>query len=71
MRELSTIDKMKYEYTLDCYYKNSKKRELVFKTSRILKEGAYIALEVRSLGVHKWEEIAYSALPPQAQEELK
>lgn len=71
LRELSSSDTMKYEYTLDCYNKNGKKRELVFKTSRILKNGAYIALEVRSLGVHKWEKVQYSDLPPKAQEEIK
>lgn len=70
-RELSPEEDMKYEYTLECYDKNGKKRELNFKTSRLLKEGAYISLEVRSLGVHKWEEVKYSELPQKVQEKYK
>lgn len=70
-RELSSNDNMKYEYTLDCYNKNGKKRKLKFKTSRELKEDAYILLEVRSSGVHKWEEVQYNDLPQKVQEKIK
>lgn len=62
---------MKYEYTLDSYNKNGKKRSLDFKTSRLLKEGAYISLEVKSIGVHKWEEVKYNDLPQKVQDKLK
>lgn len=71
MKELSDKEDMRYEYTLDCYNENGKKRELEFKTSRELQDGAYISLEVRSLGVHKWEEIAYSDLPQKVQIKIK
>lgn len=71
MKELSTNEDMKYAYTLDCYNKNGKKRSLHFKTSRQLKEGAYISLEVRSAGVYKWEEVQYNDLPLKTQEKLK
>lgn len=71
IRELSSNDNMKYEYTLDCYNKNGRKRELKFKNSRELKEGAYLSLEVRFSGVHKWEEVKYSELPQKVQEKIK
>lgn len=61
---------MKYEYTLDCYNKDGKKRNLKFKTFRILKQDAYLLLEVRSLGVHKWEEVQYNDLPQKVQEKI-
>lgn len=67
IKEVPSSDNMRYEYKLDCYDKNGRKRELKFKTSRELKEGAYIALEVRSLGVHKWEEVQYDDLPQKVQ----
>lgn len=70
VEKLSASDDMKYEYTLDCYNKKGKQKELNFKTSRELKEGAYILLEVRSLGVHKWEEVSYSDLPQAVQEKI-
>lgn len=70
VQELSSDEDMKYEYTLDCYNKNGKSRELDFKTSRQLREGAYISLEVRSLGVHKWEEVTYDDLPQPVQEKF-
>lgn len=70
VKELSSNEDMKYEYTLDCYDKNGKEREFSFKTSRQLREGAYLSLEVRSLGVHKWEEVTYEKLPQPVQEKL-
>lgn len=71
IRELSSDTDMKYEYTLDCFNKDGKKRSLTFKTYRKLREGAYISLEVRSLGVHKWEEVKYNDLSQKVQEKIK
>ena len=68
--KLPTSDDMKYEYTLDCYNNKGKKKQLKFKTSRELKENAYLLLSVRSFGVHKWEEITYNDLPQAVQEEI-
>lgn len=62
---------MKYEYKLDSYDEKGKKRTLKFETSRELKEDAYLMLEVRSTGVHKWEEVQFDELPAAAQEKLK
>lgn len=70
VEKLSASDDMQYEYTLPCYNKKGKNKELKFKTSRELKEGAYLLLEVRSLGVHKWEEVSYNDLPESVQKEI-
>lgn len=59
----STSDEMKYEYTLDCYNKNGKKKQIKFKTTRELREEAYLMLEVTSMGVHSWKEVQYNELP--------
>ncbi len=45
--ELSGSSDMKYEYDLSSYDESGKKRNLKFKTSRELKENAYLLLEVR------------------------
>ena len=71
MTDLDTKNDLKYEYTLDCYDKNGKKKELTFKTVRELKQDAYVLLEVRSLGVHKWEEVQFDELPEKVQEKYK
>lgn len=63
IEKLSTSDDMKYEYTLDCYNEKGKKKELKFKTSRELREDAYLMLEVRSIGVHTWKEVQHDELP--------
>ncbi len=63
IEKLSTESDMKYEYTLECYSENGVKKEIKFKTSRELREGAYLKLEVRSLGVHSWEEVSLEELP--------
>ncbi|MCI8352235.1 MAG: YxeA family protein [Clostridia bacterium] len=63
IEKISSTDNMKYEYTLDCYNENGKKRELKFKTSRELRENSYLKLEIRTMGVHSWEEVQYNELP--------
>jgi len=63
IEKLSTESDMKYEYTLECYTENGVKKEVKFKTNRELREGAYLKLEVRSLGVHSWEEVSLEELP--------
>lgn len=55
---------MKYQYTLTSYSKNGKEKELQFKTSRELKEGAYLELEVMQFrGVFSWKEVQVEELP--------
>lgn len=71
VKELSSSDDMKYEYNIDCYSKTGKKKKLKFKTSRLLKEDAYILLEVNTFGVHKWQEVKFSDMPQKVQEKLK
>ncbi len=57
---------MKYEYTLDSYQENGKKKTLKFKTSRELREDAYLKIEYMQItGVHAWEEVKYNDLPSQ------
>ncbi len=64
IEKISSDDNMKYKYTLKCYKENGKSKELTFKTSRELKEEAYLKLETRSIGgVHAWEEVQYNELP--------
>lgn len=65
LEKLPTSDDMKYQYKLDSYDDKGKKKELTFKTSRELKEGAYLLLEVRTVGVHSWKEVSYHELPEQ------
>lgn len=71
--QLSSSDSedLKYEYVLDCYNDNGKRKSLKFKTHKILKDKAYLSLEVRSLGVHKWAEVQFDELPKKVQEKLK
>ncbi len=71
VQEISNSD-MKYEYTIDCYQDNGKKKTLKFKTSRELREGAYLKIEYMEVtGVHAWEEVQYDDLPKKVQEKYK
>lgn len=64
IEKVSSNDDMKYKYTLKCYKENGKEKEITFKTSRELREDAYLKLEVRSIGgVNAWEEVQYNELP--------
>lgn len=63
IEKISSSDDMKYEYSLDCYDENGNKKEINFKTARELREDAYLKLQVRTFGVHSWEEVEYNELP--------
>ncbi len=70
IQEITNSD-MKYEYTLDCYKENGKKKTLKFKTSRQLRENAYLKIEYMKItGVHSWEEVQYKNLPKKVQENM-
>lgn len=68
--KISTTDDMKYEYTLNAYNESGKKKEIKFKTSRELKEAAFLMLDVRTFGVHSWKEVQENDLPNKVQERL-
>lgn len=57
------IENKQYEYSLTSYNQKGKKKVLQFKTSRKLKEGAYLKLTVLISGVHQWEEVEEEKLP--------
>ena len=64
IEELPGNDDMKYQYTLMAYNKNGKEKEIQFKTTRELREDAYLELEVMSIrGVINWKEVQEEELP--------
>lgn len=70
IQSVSATDDMKYEYTLDSYNENGNKKEIKFKTSRELRESAYLMLEVKTFGVHSWKEVQENELPIKVQEKM-
>ena len=59
VEQLSSGD-MRYEYTLDAYNEKGNSKEVTFKTSRELKDDAYLKLDVMlTRGVKSWEEVQY------------
>ena len=64
IEEISESDDMKYQYTLMAYNKNGKEKEVQFKTSRELREGAYLELDIMQMrGVINWREVQVDDLP--------
>lgn len=62
--KLDTRDNMKYEYTLFAYNEKGRKKEFTFKTSRELRNEAFLKLETKALiGVRQWEEVQFEELP--------
>ncbi len=69
IKSIASSDEMKFEYTLICYNRNGKEKEIQFKTSRELREDAFLELEVFNLfGVHSWKEVSFEELPQKVQE---
>lgn len=64
------LEDKQYEYSLISYNKKGKKRKLKFKTSRKLRDDAYLKLTVRSIGVHKWEEVQKEDVPFKASKKM-
>lgn len=61
---------MRYEYTLDAYNEKGNSKEVTFKTSRELKDDAYLKLDVMlTRGVKSWEEVQFDELPDKVQEQ--
>lgn len=68
--EMSNADGygLKYEYYLEAFDMEGKGKEITFKTSRILKENAYIQVTYMPVrGVTKWLEVAQAELPEKVQ----
>ena len=64
IEEISGSDDMKYQYTLTAYNKNGKEKEVQFKTSRELRENAYLELDIMQMrGVVNWREVQQNELP--------
>ena len=71
IEEISGTDDMKYQYTLTAYSKNGKEKEVEFKTSRELREGAYLELDVMQMrGVVNWREVQENDLPTDVKEAM-
>ena len=69
IEQISTSDDMKYEYTLTAYNSNGKEKEVKFKTSRELREDAYLELDIMmGRGVVDWREVSFEELPEKVQE---
>lgn len=69
IEEISTTDDMKYEYNLTSYNKYGKEKEVKFKTSRELRQDAYLELDIMfGRGVVKWKEVSFENLPSKVQE---
>lgn len=71
VEEILKDSEMKYEYQLNSFNKKGRKRKLKFKTRRKLKENAFLKLEVRTIGVHSWEEVQYNELPKRVKQQYR
>ena len=71
IEQISRTDNMKYKYTITGYNQNGNSKEIEFNTSRELREGAYLKLEVMLLrGVITWEEVEPNELPDKVKTEM-
>ena len=72
VEEINSSDNMKYQYQLIMYNENGKSKEIKFKTSRVLKEGAYLEVKYYQIsGVNSWKEVKYEDLPSKVQSKYK
>lgn len=61
---LSSSRNMQYQYTLTSYTEFGVTKEIKFKTTRKLREGAFLKMKVMiTRGVTSWQEVSYQELP--------
>lgn len=66
---LTTTDNMKYKYVLTALDETGKEKQVEFKTTRELKEKAYLQLDVMAFrGVVSWNEVQREELPDKVRE---
>ena len=71
IEQISSTDEMRYQYSLTAYDKNGKGKEIEFKTTRQLRDGAYLELEVMTTrGVISWKEIKDEELPDEVKTKM-
>lgn len=71
IEQISSTDDMRYQYSLTAYDKNGKEKKIEFKTTRELRDGAYLELEVMTTrGVISWKEIKVEELPDEVKTKM-
>lgn len=69
VQEIAPHGAMNYKYTLTAYDENGNEKDVVFETSRILTEDAFLCLKVNFIrGVVTWAEVEYKELPARVQQ---
>ena len=72
VEELDSKEDMQYKYTLTMYDKNAHAKEISFKTSRILREEAFLKIKYYNIfGVNNWQEVEYEELPDKVKAEYE
>ena len=69
VQEIAPHGAMNYKYTLAAYDKNGNEKDVVFETSRILTDDAFLCLKVNFIrGVVTWAAVKYEELPAKVQQ---
>ena len=69
VQEIAPHGAMNYKYTLAAYDENGNEKDVVFETSRVLTDQAFLCLKVNFIrGVVTWVEVEYEELPTEVQQ---
>lgn len=69
VQEIAPHGEMNYKYTLSAYDENGNEKDIVFETSRVLTDDAFLCLKVNFIrGVVTWAETEYEKLPVKVQQ---
>lgn len=69
VQEIAPHGEMNYKYTLSAYDENGNEKDIVFETSRVLTDDAFLCLKVNFIrGVVAWAETEYEKLPAKVQQ---
>lgn len=67
---IRSSDEMRFEYQLPGYNNNGQSKTITFKTSRELRNQAYLKVLLKVTGVNRWEEVQPDGIPAAARAKL-
>ncbi len=70
LSQLNNSDEMRFEYQLTGYNDTGKAKTIKFKTTRELRNQAYLKVLFKATGVNRWEEVQFDEIPTPAREQL-
>ncbi len=70
LSEAHSSEEMRYQYQLPGYNSEGQQKSIAFKTTRELRDRAYLKVLLKATGVNRWEEVQPDDIPAKTRTQL-